>query len=454
MEELAGLFKQPPLPADSIRSLNPDIGFVPKRILESDVLPELYLGIHMDDCETSALYAKIAKLTSLYLFETMNASRAPRHETLKKLCDGWNVFKGFTTASWDLMTKIFDRGNAMLKSNQLRTMTAIGLATNASAEQISENTAHYCGHCFNVSFVKTPSMKVGKPGLCEGTSAMYQLRVDSASPRVTVKLQGAGGQSTMKTVTMPDFLSLLSSTVLMLTQVINKPNGGMRGNRGWPLDVQITGWLGKTMVMNSLDSDASQHLDFYNRIMYVGWPCTDSGLGCMPVEERVNGIVAGCHPYLLSNQEVRGVDAALPEDIRKLMSDIMEEVTPPMVNDDIMRTLASHWIPCRPLESINTEMRREPGVTYNRVVSMECPCAPEYLAIIHEAKRRFAEEANRINDAKSDSDGIRVYALLEGLSSHLCTDVPNRTINKVTFVESAVQALLNVKYFGFKPPKS
>jgi len=31
----------------------------------------------------------------------------------------------------------------------------------------------------------------------------------------------------------------------------------------------------------------------------MGWPCTEGGLGCMPVEEE-SGISAGCHPYELS----------------------------------------------------------------------------------------------------------------------------------------------------------
>jgi hypothetical protein len=337
------------------------------------------------------------------------------------------------------MARIVDRGGNMLKEGHIRTMTAVGLATNASADALSTDNVHYCGHCFNVSFVKTPSMPVGKPGLLEGTSSMYQLPVTSTSPRVGVTVVDPETDKMVnKTFTMPDLLSILIGTLLHYTQVINAPNGSAKGESGWPLDVKVTGWLGRTMVMNSLDSDPGEHLSFYNRIMYLGWPCTTTGLGCMPVEEKGGkSIIAGCHPYSLSNHDLRGVDATLPDDMRRLMTEIMEEATPPMAPESTLRTLAQNWIPCRPLERVNTEMLRDPGVTYHRVVGMECPCAPEYLAIIHEAKRRFVEEANRINDSKPNSDGIRLYSLLEGLSDLLCADVPDRDIPKLTIVESA-----------------
>jgi hypothetical protein len=453
-EELMDLFKQPPVPADWLCSLNPDIKFVPPRQLQAGVLPELVLSIHTDDCESAALTGKIAKLTFLDAYIALEAMPGMHHENIAQLCTGWVVFKNFTSASWDLLARIVQRGGHMLKEGHIRTMTAIGLATNASAEAIEADRARYCGHCFNVSFVKTPSMPVGKPGLLEGTSAMYQLPVTATSPRVNVDVYDENNKLVTKTFNMPDLLSVLISTLLRYTQVINSPNGSAKGETGWPLDVKVTGWLGRTMVMNSLDSDASQHLSFYNRIMYMGWPCTTDGLGCMPVEEKgEKGIIAGCHPYSLSNQDLRGVDATLPQDMRLLMTDIMEEATPPMAPESTLRTLGQYWIPCRPLEVVNVEMRREPGVTYNRVVGMECPCAPEYLAIIHEAKRRFVDEANRINDARPDSDGIRLYSLLEGLSDLLCADVPNKDIAKLTIVDSAKQALGNLHYPGFTVQK-
>ena len=94
---------------------------------------------------------------------------------------------------------------------------------------------------------------------------------------------------------------------------------------------------------------------------------------------------------------------------------------------------------------------RKPGVAYNRVVAMESPCAPEYLAIIHEAKSRWVRETNTINAARKDSDGIMLFSMLEGLSDLVCADVPNRNICKLTVVESAKQALINVGWPAKQP---
>ena len=130
------------------------------------------------------------------------------------------------------------------------------------------------------------------------------------------------------------------------------------------------------------------------------------------------------------------------------MTDIMEEAVPPQARADVVKEIANRWIECRPLEVINREadLVRKPGVRYHRVVCMESPCAPEYLSIVHEAKRRFADETNRINDALPDSDGIRLYSLLEGVDDLLCVDVEDRTISKLTVVESMKQAMTNLAW--------
>jgi hypothetical protein len=77
---------------------------------------------------------------------------------------------------------------------------------------------------------------------------------------------------------------------------------------------------------------------------------------------------------------------------------------------------------------------------------MESPCAPEYLSIVHEARRRLADETNRINDALPDSDGIRLYSLLEGVDDLLCIDVEDKTIANLTVVQSMKQAMINLAW--------
>lgn len=453
MAELMDLFEQPPLPPGSIRPLVPGTSFTPCVPCGEGVLPELYLCLCDDDCESSSLLARLAKLSLLgFTAEIAQLNGNPRVLAVKRACADWQVFKNFTDVSWGLMSRFVDRAGLMLKEKHLRIMTGTGLATNASAAEEESNRAQYCGHCFNVGYVKTPGMAQAVPFLLEGTAAMFAIPVDEQTPRVTVTMiDSESGERTgeTKVMDMPSFLSALAGTVMLLTSVINRPNGGVAADVGWPLSVEVRGWLGKTNVTPALSSAKGTHLAFYNRIMYMGWPCTSDGHGCMPVQEHpVDGIMAGCHPFDLTNLDLRAVDATLPPDAVRLMTDIMEEAVPPQAPPEIVRELANRWIKCRPLEVVNREagLVREFGVKYHRVVCMESPCAPEYLSIIHEAKRRLADEANRINDAREDSDGIRLYSLLEGLDDLLCIDVRDQEIKKLTIVDSIRQAMTNIAW--------
>lgn len=447
MTDLMHLFKQPPLPPGSVRALNPDLGFTAIVPCEDGVLPELYLQLHTDDCESSALFGEQAKQRVVLFFMALNDAGlrgAARADALEKECKDWKVFKDFTPTSWGLMIRLLDRGASMLHAGHLKVMTTVGLATNASAADEVQNKAEYCGHCFNVGTLKTPSMSKTVPFLLEGTSSMISITVTENSPRVTATVF-EGDESKQKIFDMVDFLSALSSTVMGFTQVINAPHGGMPQNRGWPLDVKVTGWMAKTCVSHALDSAASSHLSFYSRIMYMGWPCTTTGLGCMPVQQsRSKGVVAGCHPFDLTNMDICGVDAALQSEGVKLMTDIMEETVPPQVRPELLQKIVNLWLPCRSFENINTEAIREPGVEYHRIVVMESPCAPEYLSIIHEAKSRLVAETNRINAARADSDKIHLTALLEGTSALVCLDVPHKDIPHVTVIESMKQAMLAI----------
>jgi hypothetical protein len=456
MSELQALFRQAPLGHGYARALNPSLGFVPCVPCGKDVLPELYRCLSTDDCESSSLIARQAKHALIQYFQGSVGQKeaATRAASVQAACKGWKVFREFTDASWLLMSRFVDRAGGMLTAGYLRVMTGVGVATGASAEEIKADSADFCGHCFNVGRVKVPGMDKSVAFLLEGTSAMYSIRVTESSPRVTVKMMDAEtGESTgTKTLDMPAFLSALASTVMCLCAVMNKPNGGRPPDWGWPLDVDVTGWLGKTAVAPTLDSAPSTTLSFYHRIMYMGWPCTMQGQGCMPVEEGgQDGIAAGCHPFKLSDQGLRGVNAGLPADGVRSMTEIMEEAVSPQAPVELVQRIANLWLPCRPLETINTEARRETGCKYHRVVCMESPCAPEYLAIIHEARRRLVEEANRINDARPDSDGCRLYSLLEGVDDLLCIDVKDATIPMMTIVDSIKKAQENIGWPRAQP---
>lgn len=456
INELKGLFRQAPLPPGSIKPLNPRLQFTPCVPCGEGVLPELYRSESTDDCESSSLNARQAKHALIRYARTVAGVRdsAARVARLKEECNGWRMFAKFTDASWALMSEFVDKAGAMLVSGSLRVMTGVGEATNASLEDIQASRASFCGHCFNVGCVKTPGMDKSVPFLLEGTSAMYSIKVTESTPRVTVHLMDAEtGESTgTKTLDMPSYLSALASTVLSLCAVMNRPNGGRGPDWGWPLDVEVTGWLGKTVVAPALDSDPKTPLSFYHKLMYTGWPCTTQGHGSMPVEEGPKGeITAGCHPFKLADSALRCVNAALPADGVRIMTEVMEEAVPPQAPVELVQKIANLWLPCRPLETINTEAVRQPGVKYHRVVCMESPCAPEYLSIIHEARSRLAKEANRINDARPDSDGSRLYSLLEGVDDLLCIDVKDAPCANMTIVDSIQQAMRSLGWPKLPP---
>jgi hypothetical protein len=461
-------------------------------------LSDLATGVIYDDCESTAGLGRVAKKSGLLIPKdptvlarlcaaaSSSASlkaQAPgarsgggtSSNALEEQCaDGWPLFKSFTPHCWDMMASIFERGNAMLESGQLRVMTGVGLATTASAADIKSDSASYNGHCFNVGFVQTSAMDRPYCFLLEGTAPMIQLKVTEASPRVTFAIFNDPLDSSKfdtQTHDMPSFLTLLGRTLSAMTQVIDSPNGGHFPAGGWPHKNSITGWLGSVMVMNSLDSDPNSELRFYNRVMYMGWPCTEAGQGCMPVEEpgtaarlaslatpgsasSSSGLVAGCHPFSLNNLNIRGFDACIAPENVSLMTEIMNEATPPMASHKIFQQLADYWVPCTPLEDTNVreQAMREKGLEYVRVGAMETPSVPEYIPLILEAKRQLVNRANQINMALPNSDGIIGSVVALGTGVHVFLDVPQKDIHQLTYVESLRQAMEEIKWPGFTRP--
>jgi hypothetical protein len=450
-------------------------------------LSELATGVIFDDCESTAGLGRVAKKSGMLIPTDpsilarlcSSGSAGTGGSTNGRLrgttiiqddCDGWPLFKSFTPRCWELMAAIFQRGNAMLEAGHLRVMTGVGLATNASASDIRADNASFNGHCFNVGFVQTPAMERPHCFLLEGTAPMIQLKVTATSPRVTLNLFTDPTDSSKFTTEIHDmarFLTELGRSVTVMTQVINAPKGGHSQLAcGWPHATPIKGWLTSVMVMNSLDSDPDTELRFYNRIMYMGWPCTEAGQGCMPIEEPCTvaqhpqlssdpppeGVLtAGCHPYSLQNLDIRGFDARMSPDKLKIMKDIMNEATPPAGDDKVFRQLASYWVPCAPLEDANVrdQAMREKGVEYIRVGSMETPSVPEHIPLILEAKRQLIHRTNQINMAKPNSDGILGSVLPLGTGVHTFLDVPQRDIHQLTYIESLKQAMEELKWPGF-----
>jgi hypothetical protein len=445
-------------------------------IIQYQELTELCTGIIFDDCESTAQLGVLARKTCLTIPE------AP--VDIRKCVVGWeHLFEAFTDSCWRGVAQIFEKGNGMLRSGYLKVVTSVGIATNASAADVENDTASYNGHCFNVGCVQASPMQVGSSAtgnanssatgkvscfILEGTSSMIQQRVDQHSPVYTLNVCRGPTQNVFRPEKM-DVASACTMLTLWIsgsTMILDAPKGGMPWGGGWPTSSKLTGWVGHLMVMNSLDSDPSTHLSFYNRIMYMGWPCVEGGQGCMPVEERGKALargltgtkestrfVTGCHPYSLNDLDIQGISAELPSEKADLMRRIMNEAHPPMVHHSVLQKLSTYWTPCTPLEDVNVQAQamREKGVEYIRLAAMETPAVPEFVPLLYEAKRQLIRRANQINMARNDSDGIIGSVETLGTGVHVFLDVPLRDTAFVSYVESLKQALVELKWPGPKP---
>jgi hypothetical protein len=219
------------------------------------------------------------------------------------------------------------------------------------------------------------------------------------------------------------------------------------------------------MVMNSLDS--TTYLEFYNRVMYMGWTCpgktgADGRVletpGCMPVQEAVGaqGLLTGCHPYKLNDCMLRAIGAGVAQDRSSVMGAIMNEATPPMVDHAVLKRLSSFWGQCTPLCDLNVKAcaMRQPGVEYVRVACMETPGIPELIPLMCRAKSDVFRLANEINQQQPGSDGAIFLFGEENMrfatGCHCLIDVPQRS-GCSTVVNSLRQALFRLGWPGYVP---
>lgn len=456
LRDLLGMFKQAPVAAQPLSAPSQTIS---GQSQEWGHLTELYTNILMDDCESSALLAKLAKKTVLSMMEQMGrggvqaalgAGMNPFGGYLKKACEGWPIFNQYTDKSWSLMADIVERGGRMLAAKHLQIMSSIGLASTASAgEGGAVDASDLNGHCFNIGLLQTPSMDKPEVMILEGTAETIFMDTTNESPQMQVKLMTectdpSNSNYIERSFQFPTFLTLFGGTVEHMLRIMDTPNGGMYDMQsGWPHAQPVTGWVGKTMVMNGLKSERAYPLQFYNRVIYTGWACTSLGRGCMPVQEAVQGgIVTGCHPYDLHNLSLRGVSADVTPEELSTIAEVVEETTPPMVDTATFKTLSSYWVPGQPLESINvrSQAERKEGVEYVRIAVMETPGVPEFIPLMLEAKGQAVTRANEINGKRADSDGIVGRVSAGGTCVKVLIDVPVQN-SVLTYIDSLKQAL-------------
>jgi len=423
--------------------------------------PSFSASVCTDDCETTTLLAQLARATTQDFYR--------RKGNLQQECQGYPMYQKWNTNDFDKMQTVLMVSGEMLESKALSVTNTVGLACAAAAGQ-EPSPDSYNGHCFNVGrFIDADTGKINC-FILEGTAAMEQMKVTDSTPRVSAMVRGAipGDEKSWNNVTMdmPKFLTMFGKTVAVLSQICNDPKGGYSPEGGVKAGERLAGWVSSKEVINSLESDSKYPMPFYNRIVYMGWQCTENGVGCMPVEETPGALadalddapllpgssrpgqrMIGIPPHGLSDSALRGLDVSLSPENTKLMGDAFEECQPPMASPEVFKRLSAFWQPC---ESLSAQPIIPYGEENKWVIAscMESPASPDYIYLNHEAKCILFAEANRLNKLRPDSDGIEAHVFLSGTGTLVQLKVPNQDIKKLTYVECLLQGMKNVNWPG------
>ena len=438
-----------------------------------------------DDCETSAQLQKLMVQTVL---DAKVDDPASGGQWLRAAVAGCAHFAQWTPECFEQAAGFMRRLKSDLASRRLVLATTVGAATSAAAG--GGESGELNGHCFVVCKYSSGcklGCECGTAGECcrrthanaesvwhlsEGTSPMREIRVSESTPKVQVKLLGAGAAVSQTALCVPEFLSAFAKTVSSLSLVINQPLGGgeLKESVGWALPdgKRLSGFSSSTMFVSDMYSGTPPA--FYNRIMYMGVGCTEGGVGCMPLEqEEGGGLTMGCSPHRLPSLSTRAVDAGLtcgdpvgggapaPRlgrlvsptatlacTLKELYHGIHQEAVVPVDHAAVVDAMST-WEPVPPLASL-VGARATEG--YYQVGFCECPCDPDVVPAITLAKRALLEKVTEINLARTDSDGIRLRACVPlGTGAHVALEVPHG-ITHLTFVESLRSAMREVAWPG------
>ncbi len=444
-------------------------------------LSEVYPSVLLDDCESSTHLASevrqtLADFPGKQSNKHCSFSREEYTAVMGEALQTWPIFKAYTPQCIDIMSRICYRARDMLHKKALRISSVVGMSSEpqASADSVGPKASPvYGGHCFNVGRFFHPDGRVDS-FLLEGTAPMQEIHVESLGNaiRLNVKVLSTpspGAQPTWATQSMlfHEYLTLLGRTVCHLTQVINTPNGGIQPGGGVPVACTAVtrGWLSSTVFSPSLKSDRGVPMNFYHRVIYTGMGKDVGGIeGCLPVEQDTapacDGFIAGCHPYSLSDMDLRGLDVSVPEDTLLLMRDVMNEAHPPLADHTVFRRLSDLWGECNPLVTVNNSMppQRLKGCEYVRIACMETPAIPELCYPICQIKARVTDLANEINASRADTDHAYFVCQRsqdgslkkEGTGCHLFVDVPVKSCTP-TIVHSLRSALKRLDFPGYIP---
>ena len=421
-----------------------------------------------DDCETSTTAGMIAKRT--VVTQDMSA------KAFRRGAAGYNALANWTDECFQHASVFFTRLQGMLRAGTLSISTVVGLAGGAEASQgplekrksgqsSIDELKDLGGHCFAVLRFMDTEAETEAEGLyvtlLEGTTCMRTYHDRPDGPKYTMRMGISGKTENVRAIPMSQSLSLLCNTVSAETQVVNWVVGGPQSVLGIP-GKTVAGFVRPTMIMpclHSLDHSSPCGCDvpFYKWCVYTGMTGEQADLGIVPIDEleykKKDLLGAGCRPAVLAESKLRGLTLELDETDVKEGSDILDEVWPPMADGATFKALLNLWETLPPLKDVNERLGRfkREGVSYSTLSCMESPASPAIVGVMYEINKALVDEANRINLARPDSDGV--FLALDQIGTGIVKTLHAPQVSQnLTFHRSLREAKTNLGW-PEPPPK-
>lgn len=419
-----------------------------------------------DDCETSATAGMLAKRTV--------ATQDMSAEAFRRGAAGYTALANWTDECFQQAGAFFTRLQGMLCTGKLAVSTVVGLAGGACASEKNmtaggdgqpsiDSLGDLGGHCFAVMRFMDNEAETEEDGLyvclLEGTTCMRTYHDRPEGPQYTVCVGTMGKEGKSQRLPMSQFLSILCNVVSMETQVVNRVVGcnfpcmhGIEGAR------EVAGFVRPTVIMrclHSLDrsSPAGCDVPFYKWCVYTGMTGEQADLGMVPIDDleykKKDLLGAGCRPAVLADSKLRGLVLSPDAEDRREGSDILDEVWPPMADSATFKALLNLWETLPPLKGVNGGLGslKRKGVSYTSISCMESPASPAVVDVMYELNRSLVEEANRINLARPDSDGI--FLVVDKLGTGLVKTLHVPEVSQsLTFCKSLKEAKAQLGWPG------
>ena len=403
----------------------------------------------LDDCETSAMGGELAASTvkkgNMTVFE----------EELR----GDPLFKNWTSECFKQCQKFYTRLQDYLRRRQIDVCLMVGLAGGASAGEINEGkpetesnidaAKNLNGHCFGVLRHVNPATNKLYVRLLEGTT---RIRIHTPAPDVIYTCKKMDSEKPLK-LPLDKFQILLCQSLsgaLALTKSV------VRDTEKSAAPHVVPGLTRESVVLPCLHSlGANSDIPFYKWCVYTGLSC-DTGVGSLLLDDTEGSSIlsTGCRPYQMASPKLQAVSAELPSEMSALGEQILDEVWPPIASKATFRSVMQQWEMLTPLSEVNANLsdkRIHKDTTYSTVACMESPNDPGCVEPMHRLNCLVINEANRLNLALPDSDGIFVTVDRIGTGISKTLHIPHRSAT-LTYMRSLRQVQFKLGWPGATDP--